>query len=437
MFFKSSNYSITDHTVDPFDIVYTAENEIREVGVTDGGDIYFTQENNIYKFGKQKKNKSQDRISHLKVYDDLLISGDILGNIKIFSKNILIRSYSEHSNKINGLELYDNKILISCSDDATVRIFNILEQKSYKTLEWFEDRVRAIKVVEDVLYIGLMNGYVYGIYLKTYEKVYEFDVKEPVNKIECNLGILYVTSLNKIYKIEKYIKQIGSHTKQITGLNIFNNKIHSISLDGYLKIWSLDGQLISKVNFKSPILGFDIKNDILYFGLEIGRLCRLGDVKTQQKVKEIKNKNLKDYEEEIQYKLFEQEISKNSLIEKLMKKYEHKGALKEALDGNNFKDIFSVIYYLHQQDKIKNAVLYLENQYLVKLLDFISENFHIKVLFEVFHEFLSILLLEYSQDFIDDPDLFDRLGYLSDLVDEECLFQEKLIEVYSFLECFD
>lgn len=437
MFFKSSNYSITDHTVDPFDIVYTAENEIREIGVTDDGEIYYTQENNIFKFGKQKKNKSQDKISHLRVFDNLLISGDISGNIKIFSKNILIRSYSEHSNKINGLELYDNKILISCSDDATVKIFNIMEQKSNKTLDWFGDRVRAIKIVEDVLYIGCMNGFIYGICLKTYEKVYESDVKEPVQKLEYNLGILYCTTINKIYKIKNSIEQIGSHTKQITALKIYNDKIHSISLDGYLKIWSLNGQLISKINFKSPILGFDIKDDILYFGLEIGRLCRLGDVKQKQKVKEIKNKNLKDYEEEIQYKLFEQEILKNTLIERLMKRYEHKGALKEALDGNNFKDIFGVMYYLHQQNKIKNAVICLEIQYLIKLIDFISENFHIKVLFEVFNETLNIIFLEYSQDLIDDPELSERLGYLSELIDEECLFQEKLIEVYSFLECFD
>lgn len=437
MFFKSSNYSITDYTIDQFEILHTAENEIREVGVTDDNEIYFTQDNNIFKFGKQKKNKSQDKISYIKVVGDILLSGDISGNIKIFSKNILIRSYSEHSNKINGIELYNDKILISCSDDATIKIFNIEDQKSNKTLDWFGDRVRAIKIVEDILYIGIMNGYVYGICLKTYEKVYEFNVKEPVYKLEYNLGILYATSFNKIYKIEKYIEQLGSHTKQITGLKIHNNKIHSISLDGFLKIWSLNGQLISKINFKSPILGFDIKNDILYFGLEVGRLCRLGDVKVKPKVKEIKNKNLKDYEEEIQYKLFEQEILKSSLIEKFMKKYEHKGALKEALDGNNFKDIFSVIYYLHQQSKIKNAVICLENRYLVNLLDFISENLHIKVLFDVFYEILNIIILEYSQELIDDPDLLDRLEYLSDLVDEECLFQEKLIEVYSFLECFD
>lgn len=436
MFFKSSNFSIIDHTIIPFDILKECDKKIQALSATSEGELFFTQENNIFKYKATKKNKSQDEIVKLKSVNNLIISGDVCGCIKIFSKTILIRSYHEHTHKINCIDLYNGKILISASDDATIKFYDIIENKSFKTLDWFGDRVKCFKIFENILYIGVCNGFIYGIDLETYNKIYEFDTKTPVHNIEIHNGIIYYSTVNKVFKIITESQYIGSHTKQITDMKILNNKICTISLDGFYKIWSLKGQLITKINFSSPILSFGSYDQIFYFGLEVGTLCQLGGTKPTKKTELIKNKYMRDFEEQIQYKLFEQNCLKNSQLEKLIKKYEHKGALKLALDQQNFKDTFSVLYLLYNNRKLKNALLFLEKDYLLKLLDFIIENLQIRDLFEILQEVIYIVLSVYLEDFTDDDDLYDKLTFLSEVVDEECCFQEKLIEAYSYIECF-
>ncbi|WUR02307.1 U3 small nucleolar RNA-associated protein 15 (UTP15) [Vairimorpha necatrix] len=442
MFFRSSNYSIKDHTVDPFEIILETEKKISNLAINLENEIIYTQDNFIHKLNKTKKNKSQENISSLKIKNDLIITGDIKGNVKIFSKNILIRSYSEHTNKINALELYEDKILISASDDATIKFHDILESKSFKTFDWLEDRVKSLKICDKLLYIGLLNGMIYVINLETYEKIQEIETKKGINNLEIKNGEIFYTSHNKIYKLknetnnEINLNLLGSHTKLITKMKILENRIFTISLDGFLKIWSLKGNLISKINFSSPILSFDNSEKIFYFGLETGQICQLGGNLKKEKKKILKNKNLKDYEEEINYKLLEQNINKNTQLEILMKKYEHKAALKYSLENKKFIEIFGVLYFLYQNRKLKNAIFNLEKEYLENLLDFISDNLQIPSLFEIFQEVLNLILSIYEEDFKDDEELFERLEYLSEVVDEECYFQERLIEIYSFLECY-
>ena len=81
-------------------------------------------------------------------------------------------------------------------------------------------------------------------------------------------------------------------------------------------------------------------------------------------------------------------------------------------------------------------MLFIEKDYLLKLLDFIIENLQIRDLFEILQEVIYIVLSVYLEDFTDDDDLYDKLTFLSEVVDEECCFQEKLIEAYSYIECF-
>lgn len=438
MFFKSNNFTFKDHTKIPFDVIFTSNSEINNI-VSNKSDIYFSQLNYIYKLRTNKKNKCQNTVTSLESFDNLLVAGDDSGNIKLFSNNIQIKSFNEHKNRINQFEMYKN-VLISCSDDGTIRFFSFEKNHSIKIIDCFTDRIRCLKIDNEVLYCGLMNGYIYGVSLKSYEIEFEKNCNTAIFNISIVECSIIFTSYNKIYKINKknILEHLGSHTKNITALKIIKNRIYTVGLDGFFKSWTINGKLISQISLGSSITGFSLLETTFYFSLETGQICKIESYKKEQQVNkiEIKNKKLKEYESEIKYKTFEQDFYMNNEIEKLIKKFEHKGALLYVLSKNNFKDIFSVLYYLQQEHKIKNALLFLEKNYIYLLLDFIINNIHIKELFEVFFEVINILLSVYFYDIYDDNNIFERFILLSELIDEEVIFQEKIIELYSFIECF-
>lgn len=443
MFFKSNNFTFKDHTKIPYDIIFTSDSEISNV-VADESDLYFSQSNYIYKIGSNKKNKCQSNVTILQRFENFIAAGDDLGNIKLFSNSIQIKSYNEHKNRINQFEIYNN-ILISCSDDCTIRFFSFEQNDSIKIFDWFIDRITCLKVNNDMLFCGLMNGYIYGISLTSNETIFHKDCKISIFNIDIIQDKIIFSSYNKLFKINKKneIEHLGSHTKNITALKIIDRRIYTVGLDGYFKSWTENGKILSQIALGSAITDFTVIKTTFYFSLEIGQVCKIESYnkdsniyKENKSLKEIKNKNLKEYEVEIKYKTFEQEIFLNNEIEKLIKKFEHKGALQRVLSENNFKDIFSVLYFLKQEHKVKNALLFLEKKFIYLLLDFIINNLHIKDLFDVFFEVMNVFTSVYFNDIQDDPHLFERVTTISEIIDEEVMFQEKIVELYSYLECF-
>ena len=80
------------------------------------------------------------------------------GSIKFFSlSGNLIKSIKIHSSSINSIKFSaDNKFIISCSSDKTIKIFNILTEEISKSLEVFNENAQCLDV--DLNFIVSSSG---------------------------------------------------------------------------------------------------------------------------------------------------------------------------------------------------------------------------------------------------------------------------------------
>lgn len=447
MFFKSSNYSVTDFTTPFFTKMISNDSPIKFVVFYDDK-IFFTQENLIYKYGKKnvkKVNKFEDKISSFKEFNGIFFAGDLRGNIKVIGeKNIVLRSYSEHQDRINDFAMYKKSFLVSCSNDGTVKIFDIRKDKSIKEIGGFDDHVRCCRILGDVLYCGTMGNKIIAIDLKTYEIVGKYEVGHPVYKIDIiDDTTLLFSSYNKVFKFEltrKKVVDIISLSKEITHLSIEEKNICTTSLDGYLRSWSMAGLLISQMNLYSPIHSASVSSENIFFGLENGDLCKANleeEEVNEQTSEEVKNPRIKAFEKQIKQEIIKNEIVNSNKVEALIRKYAHVEALQYCLEEYEIQNIFSVLHYLQKEEKLSNALTYIDKKYIYALLDFIIENFFVVDFFDLFYDCLIHFSSIYLQDIYNEDELMEKINILRDLVDQETYFQEKIIETVSLYECFE
>ncbi|KAF9763322.1 U3 small nucleolar RNA-associated protein 15 like protein [Nosema granulosis] len=445
MFFKSSNYSVTDFSTSFFTTMSSNDSPIKFVVFSDNK-IFFTQENLIYKYGKKnikKVNKFDDKISAFREFDEILLAGDTRGNIKVIgNKNIVLRSYSEHHDKINDFALYKKSILLSCSNDGSIRVFDIRKDKSIKEISGFKDHVRCCKINGDILYCGTMNNQIYAIDLTTFEITNVYATECPVYKLDVvDEKTVIFSSFNKVYALNlqsKKPKDLISLTKEITHLSIQDSNICTTSLDGYLRSWSTTGLLISQINLYNPILSASISQNNLFFGLENGDLCKANiEEEAEQKTEEIINPRIKAFERQIDQEIIRNNIVDSNKVEALVRKYAHTEALRFCLEEYDIQNIFSILHYLQKENKLTNALTYIDKKYIYILLDFIIENFFVVDFFYLFYDCLMGITSIYHQDIYNEDNLMEKINILRDLVDQETYFQEKLIETVSLYECFE
>jgi WD40 repeat protein len=411
------------------------------------GKIFFTQEKLIYKFGKKnikKVNKFDDKISACKSFENVLVAGDTRGNVKVIgSKNIVLRSYNEHQDKINDFALYKNKILITCSNDGSIKFFDIRKEKSIKQITNFGDYVRCCKINGDILYCGTMDNFIYSICLEKYEIIEKFNVDNPVYKIDLIYeSKLVFTSSNKVYTLDlnkKSIQEIIALSKEITHLSIQDNNICTTSLDGFFRTWSFSGMLISQINLYSPILSAFINSENIFFGLENGELTKINfeEEKEEKPDENIVNPRIKAFEKQIRQDLIKNDLLKSNKVESLIRNHAHVEALRICLDDYDIQNIYAVLYHLQNENKLTNCLTYIDKTYIYILLDFIIENFFVVDFFDLFFECLTQITSIYLQEFYNEDDLMEKIDILRNLVDQETYFQEKVIETVSFYECFD
>ena len=107
---------------------------------------------------------------------------------------------------IRNLQLVSNGNLLSCSDDKTVKLWQIETGKMLKSIE-FNYQVYCMRVLnKNLLAIGLQNGKI---------KIYDLSKKETV-------------------------KTIRAHSKYLYRLNVLSNgNLLSGSYNGEIKLWKI------------------------------------------------------------------------------------------------------------------------------------------------------------------------------------------------------
>ena len=179
-------------------------------------------------------------------YKDFLCSCSDDKTIKIWDLISLncVCTLEGHNDKINYFIQGDKGFLISCSSDRSIKFWNVDEEKCYYSLDNAHDgpiyclaRTEDKKIVSScfstIKIFDLENKKVDTILTENNKGIYKL-LLLPGNKlISSSFKFIHFWDLNK----NNLLYSIEAHENYITCLSIYNDKLISSSDDGDIKMW--------------------------------------------------------------------------------------------------------------------------------------------------------------------------------------------------------
>lgn len=440
MYFRTKNFGIEDCSRERFDSVF--ENGVSKISCSKHGVIVGQGETVLLvrKDGRTKKiTKFDSPVAALDVREDIIVCGDGSGHLKVIGGlKSVIRRYNEHEAGINDIRIHSDNVIVSCSDDMKIKIYDISKESSVITISDHTDYIKSIDIAENVLFSGSYDGFIYGYCLETFKKMFSYKFRGPVSKICClNNGRLAFASRNEIFVIDTHDPELlitkPIHTKEITKLLYYGNRLYTSSLDASFRVLTADLRLVSRVGARCGIVDFCIFKDVLYLGLEDGEVLRL--VKDEEKIQDREDNKWSD-EEESAFERIWNPVKKHDALERKLNRFEYKKSMVDAVRERDVQEIFAVMTFIHEKREFEHALQDLDRTTLATILDVIIEFFNWKEIIPAFVECVEMIVFLYERDILDDRELIQRIHALRSVVDDELYFQEQNLRTISFLECF-
>lgn len=446
MFIQSNSYQLKDLEDEVFVKIYKNEFPISFVRVL-GPKIIYASRNELFSKsnrGTKKISSFDSDVSALSIQDEFICVGTCSGSIKIFTEyRKAIRRYHEHEAMVNDIVIYKNpdtgaKTVISCSDDGTIRFYDLLSGNSLKSINLGLNYVKALSVYENMLFAG--SNSLFGYSLSSFENIFTYEHNSMITNISIinDLQVAF-SSTNKLFIINIIDQSLISnvvHTRDVQRMINYHGMLYTIAADRHLKTFTYQLKHISNFNFKEKPTDFDIVDDRPYISFESGNILGLEEVKEVKQKKSIPYKTLA-YEKDIEYVVVDSNKKRLTNIEKLLSGYQYKTCLKLIMEKNDPSTSFTVLKYIHEHRSLKKALADENEKFVQDFLDFCIDNFCIKEFNESLIECLIILTALYSDLIIQNEHIREQLLLLSDVIDEEVAFQETNLQAISFLSSFD
>eukprot|EP01080_Neovahlkampfia_damariscottae_P002877 gene2877-4720_t len=204
------------------------------------------------------KNAHEKGISSLKISKNLnyILSCSFDKKIKIHGLNSgnLLKEFIGHESFINEIHFIKNdEEILSCSSDSTIRIWNVNSTECILNFNLNNLSILSCKFIENLNQILISN---HSKFIHLFDKngkllkIFTHEKSEGdfiLISISFDLKYLYgITDDNILFTFDfntsLLLDQIQIHKKNILHLNChpFKNILSTSSIDGYLKIWSLD-----------------------------------------------------------------------------------------------------------------------------------------------------------------------------------------------------
>ena len=206
----------------------------------------------------------------------VVVAGGDNGAVQVFDVNsrAILKTWKEHKQPVwtakwNNTDLTS---LMTCSDDRTVRIWDLPSSESVTTLTGHQDYVRCGSFMPNQNSNLLVSGS-YDQTVRLWDQrapetpVMTFKHKSPV---ECVLPMANGTNLlstaeNLIYVLDliagKPLQTLSSHQKTVTALSLASRGTRLVSgaLDGHMKVYNTaDWTLVAGSKYFSPILSLGV-----------------------------------------------------------------------------------------------------------------------------------------------------------------------------------
>ena len=150
-----------------------------------------------------------------------------------------------HHGWVDCITLHQNK-LYSGGYDQTIRVWNTETHEEIAILRGHTNLVCCLTLHKNKLYSGTYDGTIHVWNTETYEKITTLEkdsLSSCVKSIAIHNDKLYSGTCQHIHvwNIETYkkIAILRGHKKQIHKLTIHENKLHSVELNGTIRIWKV------------------------------------------------------------------------------------------------------------------------------------------------------------------------------------------------------
>ncbi|AFM99379.1 hypothetical protein EHEL_111050 [Encephalitozoon hellem ATCC 50504] len=444
VYFRSNNFGIADSSRESFKMIYEQEAPVSNLCCCKDGIVVGCGNRALVvkkDESKRKKIAKFDRdVSAMDVCEELVACGDEGGGIKVIGRmRSIVRQYYEHEARVNEIKI-SGEMVMSCSDDMKVKVFELSKPKSVVTIAENTDYVKSIDVGDGVMFSGSYDGFINGYSLSTFEKVFKYDTKRRVSKV-CALGggrLAFASGSEVcVIDVENGGKETGRffHIKEVTSMMFYEGRLYTVSLDASIRVFTVDLRMISKIGIRGGILSIGIFDDVVCLGLEDGGVLELVKEKAKRDMVELRCRE-GELDDEVKIKVVPNRLEKFNFLEKRLNAFEYKKSMIHAVKRRDIQELFAVMSYIHERGEFEHALQDLSRREVEDVLDVIIEFFMVKELVPIFTECIETILFLYERDIKDDDTLGRKIEVLGSVIDDEMYFQEENLRSIAFLECF-
>ncbi|XP_071953243.1 U3 small nucleolar RNA-associated protein 15 homolog [Antedon mediterranea] len=398
----------------------------------------------------------------------LLVAGGVEGLVRLFdvSGRAILRTFKGHDKTIQITKfLADNTHIMSCSDDQTVRCWDIPSETEVVKFEDHSDYVRSGCInpaSKDVIVTGSYDHTVKLFDLRTKASILSVDHGQPVESVLMFPGGgVFISAGGNYVKVwdalagGRLLATLGEHHKTITCL-CFSGKYDRLftgSLDRHVKVHDVTTyKTVAGITCSSPILSVGISADdkTLAVGMADG-LLSIKHRKQEEKKEKTETTRTgpgSSYQYYVKGRMYQPK--QNDLLvdhrrkEKMAKydvhlrKFEHSKALDASLQ-TNVRTItpnvtIAVLQELIRRDVINMALSGRDERWLRIMVTFIRKNISNTSFNATLVDVANVLLDIYSPVVAESPAVTNALRLLRNTLKQELEFQDNLHEVSGMLD---
>ncbi|KAK2966294.1 hypothetical protein RJ640_018105 [Escallonia rubra] len=339
----------------------------------------------------------------------LLAAGSYSGKIQVFKTRSILRHLRSHTRPVHFVKypLADKLHLYSGGDDSIVKYWDVVTETVVSDLIGHKDYVRCgdgCPASDDMFVTG---SYDHGI------RVWDVRVSRASSVMEVNHGkpvedVIYLPSGGliataggntvKIWDViggGRLVYSMESHNKTVTSICVGKvgreggeeNRILSVSLDGYMKVFDYSRfKITHSMRFPTALLSIAFSpdsstrvigssNGVLYAGKRSVKENVGSEVAEETKKRALRpsyfryfHRSQNEKPSEGDYLIMRKKKVKLTEHDKLLKKFRHKEALVSALRGKNPGSVVAVMEELVARKKLLKCVQNLETEEELGLL---------------------------------------------------------------------
>eukprot|EP00743_Colponemidia_sp_Colp-15_P003436 GILK01003710.1.p1 GENE.GILK01003710.1~~GILK01003710.1.p1 ORF type:complete len:535 (+),score=87.61 GILK01003710.1:42-1607(+) len=338
----------------------------------------------------------------------LMVGGDATGVVKVFdmSTRSVLREYKGHQGALRAARFtLDNLHIVSCSDDKSVRFWDLGTGDSLRTWDAHTDYIRSLALNPTSPDVFATGSYDHTVRLwdtrtPNNESILKLDHGAPVEStlifpgggIAVSVGGLQM----KIWDIlggGRLLQTVSNHQKTITqvAMDGSHSRLLTGSLDGHVKCYNVkDYKVTHSIKYPGPVvaLGISPDNTHMVVGMNDGSLSiRRRQV---QVAEEAEQQVRKSAQRAGSYRYFlrgqsqqasesdHQVESKRKVrlgeFDKFLKKFQYLNALDAALETRQPVVVVSMLQELIQRDGLKIALSGRDELTLEPLLSFLIKH---------------------------------------------------------------